>query len=790
MADDTSPSKEAQRAAEKIKALEARQEKLRKNFKNFDEISEKALDDQLAKLGKLLTAREKIGALAEKRVEAMADEIKVAEELAALAQQNIDRLEQEIKKANALEEVNEDMVKLLERRLSAYEAEKVLVNETLADQKEVAKKLEEQAKATASILANMEHSARIVKDKLLAGLFGMNDVTQAVGTELTHNGKILTNTAKKTSKILGDMGRQVTKANLVGAAYEKGFEGAVQKSKELDQYLQQFGMSAAISSAEKYHNQIKLNARATGIASDEAMLAQDDMFDSMVKGSINTQAEAWNTHQAFFKTSAAYRQASTEIQTTAGDLGMALEKRLGIPTTETAGMFQELTTTFHKTGKEANTLTADLAMMARTQKMDVNKYFGDFQQMSSNLAKFGLPDIKKEFNALAVIQEKTGASMHSLVGAMDTFSTFEGALNASSKLNAAFGTTIDGMEIMDTLMKEGPAKSMLLLRQRLEETGTSFEDMNYAQKRAMADASGMDMGTLQKFMSTPFTELEEAVAKSGGTIEGTKESLAAFKGEAKDNATAQEKMNKALEEQRENMQGIGRLLNDMKLWYAENANPWVKFGVSLATSFGGVIPNIIGVVVQMKAMGALRVALSAQQKALNAADAASAVAGQEVEGSAIGRTTKKQITKNIAKGAGLALKGPVGWGMLAVAGVLIAGLAAYLGYSAAKNQSHAVGTNFASQPQTATVGEAGAPEIATIGGEDYLVGQGGPEQVSLGAGDKVRTVDTKATAGGGGMPREIVMNFTFIDDNGAKKTERIRKEFMELMNENLQFSYS
>jgi len=128
--------------------------------------------------------------------------------------------------------------------------------------------------------------------------------------------------------------------------------------------------------------------------------------------------------------------------------------------------------------------------------------------------------------------------------------------------------------------------------------------------------------------------------------------------------------------------------------------------------------------------------------------------------------------------------------MLAVGAALIVGLGAYLGYSEAKSQAHAGGTNFASQPQTATVGEAGAPEIATIGGEDYLVGQGGPEQVSLGAGDKVRTVDTKAAAGGGGMPREIVMNFTFIDDNGAKKTERIRKEFMELMNENLQFSYS
>ena len=91
-----------------------------------------------------------------------------------------------------------------------------------------------------------------------------------------------------------------------------------------------------------------------------------------------------------------------------------------------------------------------------------------------------------------------------------------------------------------------------------------------------------------------------------------------------------------------------------------------------------------------------------------------------------------------------------------------------------------------SQPTMATVGEAGSPEIATIGGDDYLVGVGGAQNVSLGAGDSVKTIGEGAAGG----PREIVMNFTFVDENGAKKTERIRKEITETMNENLQFSYS
>jgi hypothetical protein len=150
-------------------------------------------------------------------------------------------------------------------------------------------------------------------------------------------------------------------------------------------------------------------------------------------------------------------------------------------------------------------------------------------------------------------------------------------------------------------------------------------------------------------------------------------------------------------------------------------------------------------------------------------------------------------------GAGAAGAGGVGLGaMLAGAAVVAgAGYASYevadatgwLGSEGEKSYSttgFASGQNMISQPTMATVGEAGSPEVANIGGQSYMVGMGGPQTLALGAGDSVATTG----GGGGGRPQNLVMNLTFVDDNGAKKTERIEKVMTEYMNENLNLSYT
>ena len=71
-------------------------------------------------------------------------------------------------------------------------------------------------------------------------------------------------------------------------------------------------------------------------------------------------------------------------------------------------------------------------MVADNLGLDVRKVFADFQAQSNNLAKFGLPDIQKEFLELSKIQQQTGISIDNMVGSLDKFTTFEGALSAVS----------------------------------------------------------------------------------------------------------------------------------------------------------------------------------------------------------------------------------------------------------------------------------------------------------------------------------------------------------------------
>ena len=767
-------SKSILQASKDIAKLKSQHKAYQDSVKNAQATINKAYDAQFASLSKLMDEEQKAAELAKIRADLAKQH---AEEAAAVET----ALKEQIAALKLAGKGYEHLVAEGQKHLN------LITNQAKMRKKE-AEAAEAVAKATATIRENLTDTTKKA-DKLAASWFGIDDVAKSVGAEISKHGNIFKGVAKKAWDITKHMKAQVTAANLMGAAMQKGFEAAEKGIKDLDTHFQKFGPAQGISDAKAYANTMRIQAKESQILTEEQMHAQDELINKMVEGTILIREEGWEAHTSFRDTSAAYRQASEEVQMDAAKTASIIEKRLNVGVGKSANLFETLTKTFGKSGKAANKMTADMAYMAQKQKMDVNRYFEDFNNISADLAKFGLPDIKKEFNALAVIQEKTGASMGKLMGAMDTFSTFEGALNAASKLNAAFGTTIDGMEIMDTLMKEGPAKSMLLLRQRLEETGTSFEDMNYAQKKAMADASQMDMDTLQKFMTTPFTELEDAVAKSGGTIKGTTNALGKINEQSKEFQTTTDATKKAQDQSAAALKRMGEGLHGMDKWYSQNAPTWLKWTTSLASNFGSIGGSIISLIASMAQWMAARKMMSATEVASSAKEGVAAtLKGAAQKAAALGASAA-QAALNIAKAIGNALSGPIGWKSLAIAAAVTG--AAYMAYRTfmtgpGSGEEFAPGQNMISDPTLATVGEAGSPEIATIGGDDFLVGREGPEEIALGPGDKVQTLE----GGAGGMPREVVMNFTFIDDNGAKKTQRIRREFKELMNENLQFSYS
>jgi len=335
--------------------------------------------------------------------------------------------------------------------------------------------------------------------------------------------------------------------------------------------------------------------------------------------------------------------------------------------------------------------------------------------------------------------------------------------------------------------------------------------MNYAQKRAMAEATGVGVQDLAKYMSVPFDELSQAVNESDGSIASLTNSQEKLAAATKGTLTAAEAQAKLQDDQAKVVGFLARFLEDVELFLADITPAWAAFGFAAVQALGGImgsIGSVIGKMITQKTVGA---GLHATRMAELQAEIMMLQLRNSLEGGGGGGVTDLPMDYEFgtgAKGAGGGfLKSGMGFGTMGSAGALsyLAGAAVvagagYAGYKMAdssgwlgsENTKHFstegfdAGLNMASEGKMATVGEAGSPEVANIGGQNYMVGMGGPQTVALGAGDSV------STTGGGGSsaPQRVVMNFTFVDENGAKKTERIERVMKDYMNENLNLSYT
>tara|TARA_Y100001963_G_scaffold58146_1_gene81382 strand:- start:9292 stop:11565 length:2274 start_codon:yes stop_codon:yes gene_type:complete len=748
--------------------------------------------------------QKQINALIKERMGLLADMMDAEQKAAVEAQARLEIQKEELELAQKKLAEEEKLTREGKAQASTMDIMGNMQESDLERAKKLVEQAKENVKATEETVKQTRHLVEAVTDAEKAGnrfaetMLGVDDRARMLGKTLTKDGKVIKNMGAQMGKVLAKMGESAGAASQIGRAFMKAEEGVVKLNDKLNQTAKKYGMMGAIERAREFEIFTKHSARDVGIITNEARIQQKRLFTEAVEGTVHLEESYHKLNRTLFQNSTAFRKASKSTRQELTLVAADLKQTFNVEGSTSVAVMQELGTTFGKTGKETAKLTADLAMMAQVQGRDVNKTLKDFADMSGQLAKYGLPSATQEFARLQAIEEKTGASMGNLVSSMETFSTFEGALNAASKLNAAFGTTIDGMELMDEMMTGGPAEALLLLRQRLDESGQSFDTMNFAQKRAMAEASGVGIQDLAKFMSVPFEELSQAVNESDGTIESLTNSQKKLAKATNGTLTATEAQDKLQEEQASKMAFAAETMESVSKSLAQMTNGWVAFGLAAAQSLGAVSGHIMAYIGKL-------LSLRAAKKADRLADSIETKKGIAEDMA----ETKSQMALNAAQagGKGGFLRSGLGLGTMGSAGALsyLAGAAVvagagYAGYKMADSSGwlgsegehsystsgFASGQNMISKPTVATVGEAGSPEIANIGGQNYMVGMGGPQTVALGAGDSVATTGGE----GGGQPQRVVMNFTFVDENGAKKTERIERVMKEYMNENLNLSYT
>ena len=167
---------------------------------------------------------------------------------------------------------------------------------------------------------------------------------------------------------------------------------------------------------------------------------------------------------------------------------------------------------FSATPMQAEKMSRELLATAEALGVVPADMMEQYGRMGPQLAKFGNQG-QKVFKDLARIQKQTGFEMEKILQITNRFDTFEGAAQQAGQLNAALGGNF--VNAMDLMMATDPAERFDMIRDALEQTGLSFDEMSYYQKEFYKNTLGLsDVGELAMIMSGDMDSFGDATNKS------------------------------------------------------------------------------------------------------------------------------------------------------------------------------------------------------------------------------------------------------------------------------------
>jgi hypothetical protein len=183
-------------------------------------------------------------------------------------------------------------------------------------------------------------------------------------------------------------------------------------------------------------------------------------------------------------------------------------------------------------GKSHGKTMKEVLKETTSQVIQVSKAYGTnikvtgqmLDQMAQAPEIFGTDT--KEMLKMSVAAQKLGVSIETLGKTTKVFDDFESGAKAAGELAAQFGVTVDAMDMMTAT----PAEQVTMLKDALQESGQSFEDMSRQEKARMAELTGMDMSELQNLMDpTSAFDMDAMGDVNDGVDAATKATMAQTK---------------------------------------------------------------------------------------------------------------------------------------------------------------------------------------------------------------------------------------------------------------------
>lgn len=419
------------------------------------------------------------------------------------------------KKLNELAQIDIDMYKNKIEIAQALLREKKLENQLTQEMEEstkkyIAKQVEEIENLEKEI-ENRKEAAKATAEMTAA----MESLSDTMGGMVTVYGKHNTlNVAN-----IKNMAETIRKAGLFGAAFGavKGvFVGLIDTMIEL---------SFQVDKAESNFMAVTGATRAMAQSISEDRAAAQRLGISV--------DELFASHQALRQEMTIFSGLQPEVQKQLGMTGAALEKQ-GVSMSDFAKVTEMGMKAFGMGAIQASEASIQLNQLARDIGVTPQQMSKDFAGAAGELAAFGDAGVGA-FKDLAIASKKSGLEIDKLLRISEGFDTFEGAATSAGKLNAALGGNF--VNAMDLMMAKEPAKRFEMIRDAVMQTGKTFDDMEYFEKKFYVNAiDGIDsVADLALLMSDNFQDLSkdtnmqaadfEALAKQTKDIQSVMDSL-------------------------------------------------------------------------------------------------------------------------------------------------------------------------------------------------------------------------------------------------------------------------
>ena len=298
--------------------------------------------------------------------------------------------------------------------------------------------------------------------------------------------------------------------------------------------------------------------------------------------SVKENQEAWTKLHGTFTD---FTMASAATRADLAD-NVAIMSRLGVSADVSSKAMQTLTISFGDTAETASRSLRELRAAAVDLGVAPAMLIEQFGSMGNRLAKMGSQGVDA-FKDLARISKITGMELGKLIALTEKFDTFEGAAERAGMLNAALGGNF--VNAMDLMMETDPAARFEMIRDAIKDTGLTFDDMSYYQRKFYTEAAGLEeVSDLAALMRGDMDALSGGLNQTSAEYE-----QAAIA--AREMATFQERIQALLMRMipvlKPVIDGIDALITNLELWKDGKAelDPRIVSFIGIMGKLGSII---------------------------------------------------------------------------------------------------------------------------------------------------------------------------------------------------------